>query len=40
MKALGVEILAMSTDSRFVYQIWREQELSKMLEGGVPFLMS
>lgn len=29
----------MSTDSRFVQKIWQEQELSKMLEGGVPFPM-
>ncbi len=34
---MGVEVLAMSTDSRFVYQIWQEQELSKMVDGGVPF---
>jgi alkyl hydroperoxide reductase subunit AhpC len=36
---LGVEVLAMSTDSRFVHKIWQEQELSKMVEGGVPFPM-
>jgi alkyl hydroperoxide reductase subunit AhpC len=29
----------MSTDSRFVHQIWQEQELSKMVQGGVPFPM-
>ncbi len=29
----------MSTDSRFVHKIWQEQELSKMLPGGVPFPM-
>jgi alkyl hydroperoxide reductase subunit AhpC len=38
-KELGAEVLAMSTDSRFVHKIWQEQELSKMLEGGVPFPM-
>jgi alkyl hydroperoxide reductase subunit AhpC len=38
-KAIGVEFLAMSTDSRFVHKIWQEQELSKMVEGGVPFPM-
>jgi len=27
----------MSTDSRFVHKIWQEEELSKMVEGGVPF---
>ena len=39
LKALGVEILAMSTDSRFSHKIWQEEELSKMVKGGVPFPM-
>jgi alkyl hydroperoxide reductase subunit AhpC len=38
-KKLGVEVLAMSTDSRFVHKIWQEQELTLMVEGGVPFPM-
>ena len=29
----------MSTDSRFVHKVWQEQELSKMVDGGVPFPM-
>lgn len=29
----------MSTDSRFSHKIWQETELSKMVEGGVPFPM-
>ncbi len=29
----------MSVDSRFVHKIWQEEELSKMVEGGVPFPM-
>jgi alkyl hydroperoxide reductase subunit AhpC len=29
----------MSTDSRFVHQVWQEQELAKMVKGGVPFPM-
>jgi alkyl hydroperoxide reductase subunit AhpC len=36
---MGVEVLAMSTDSRFVHMMWQEQELSKMVDGGVPFPM-
>jgi peroxiredoxin (alkyl hydroperoxide reductase subunit C) len=36
---LGVEVLAMSADSRFVHKIWQEEELSKMVDGGVPFPM-
>jgi len=39
MKKLGVEVLAMSVDSRFVHKIWQEEELSKMVEGGVPYPM-
>lgn len=38
-KALGVQVLSVSTDSRFVHKIWQEEELSKMVEGGVPFPM-
>jgi peroxiredoxin (alkyl hydroperoxide reductase subunit C) len=34
---LGVEFLAISVDSRFSHKIWQEEELSKMVEGGVPF---
>jgi alkyl hydroperoxide reductase subunit AhpC len=29
----------MSTDSRFTHKIWQEEELSKMVPGGVPFSM-
>jgi alkyl hydroperoxide reductase subunit AhpC len=36
---LDTEVLSVSTDSRFVHKIWQEQELSKMVEGGVPFPM-
>ncbi len=36
---LDVQVLACSTDSRFVHKIWQEQELSKMVEGGFPFPM-
>ena len=32
-------MLAMSTDSRFSHKIWQEEELSKMVPGGVPFPM-
>lgn len=37
LKKLGVEVLAMSADSRFVHKMWQEEELSKMVDGGVPF---
>ncbi len=39
LEKLGVQILSMSTDSRFTHKIWQEQELSKMVEGGVPYPM-
>jgi len=31
--------LSCSTDSRFIHKIWQEEELSKMVKGGVPFPM-
>jgi alkyl hydroperoxide reductase subunit AhpC len=31
--------LALSTDSRFSHKIWQEEELSKMIPGGVPYPM-
>jgi len=38
-KSLGVEVLSCSIDSRFIHKIWQEEELSKMVKGGVPFPM-
>ena len=29
----------MSTDSRFTHKMWDETELSKMVEGGIPYPM-
>ena len=37
LQKLGVQVLAMSTDSRFSHKIWQEEELSKMVDQGVPF---
>jgi peroxiredoxin (alkyl hydroperoxide reductase subunit C) len=34
-----VQVLSVSTDSRFTHKIWNEEELSKMVEGGIPFPM-
>jgi len=34
-----VQALSISTDSRFVHKIWQEEELGKMVKGGVPFPM-
>jgi peroxiredoxin (alkyl hydroperoxide reductase subunit C) len=32
-------VLACSKDSHFVHKMWQEHELSKMVEGGVPYPM-
>jgi alkyl hydroperoxide reductase subunit AhpC len=39
LQELGVQVLSMSTDSHFSHKIWQEEELSKMVDGGVPFPM-
>jgi alkyl hydroperoxide reductase subunit AhpC len=39
LKKLGVEILSVSVDSHFVHKMWNDNELTKMVEGGVPFHM-
>ncbi len=39
MSELGVEVLTMSIDSVFVHKMWNDNELSKMVDGGVPFPM-
>lgn len=36
---LGVQSLSVSVDSVFVHKMWNETELSKMVDGGVPFPM-
>ena len=36
---MGVAVLSMSTDSRFTHKMWIEAELSKMVDGGIPFPM-
>ena len=36
---MGVQVLSVSTDSRFTHKIWNETELSKMVDGGIPYPM-
>ncbi len=36
---LGVEVLSVSVDSVYVHKMWNDNELSKMVEGGIPFPM-
>ena len=39
LQELGTEVISMSVDSVFVHKMWNDHELSKMVEGGVPFHM-
>ncbi len=34
-----MEVLSVSVDSMFVHKMWNDEELSKMVAGGVPFPM-
>ena len=36
---LGVQVLSVSVDSVFVHKMWNDHELSKMVDGGIPFPM-
>jgi peroxiredoxin (alkyl hydroperoxide reductase subunit C) len=33
-------VISVSVDSQFVHKVWYDVELSKMVEGGVPFAMA
>ena len=39
LEDLGVQVLSMSIDSVFVHKMWDENELSKMVDKGIPFPM-
>ncbi|WP_275124847.1 thioredoxin-dependent peroxiredoxin [Aggregatilinea lenta] len=39
LQDLDVQVLSVSTDSHFSHKIWQDEELSKMVPGGVPFPM-
>lgn len=40
LQELGAEVIAFSVDSHFVHKMWNDHELSKMVDGGVPFHMA
>lgn len=40
LQALGVEVISVSVDSHFVHKMWNDYELTKMVDGGVPFAMA
>ena len=35
-----MQVISISTDSKFSHMIWDESELSKMVEGGIPWPMA
>jgi len=37
LSSLGVEVLAISTDSSEIHKKWHDEELARMVEGGIPF---
>lgn len=37
---MGVEIISLSVDSIFVHKMWNDHELSKMVDGGIPWHMA
>lgn len=39
IESLNVQVLTLSVDSKFSHKIWQEEELSKMVPGGVPYPM-
>jgi alkyl hydroperoxide reductase subunit AhpC len=40
LQDLGVEIISVSVDSVFVHKMWDDHELSKMVDGGIPWHMA
>ncbi len=40
LQGLGVEVISVSVDSHFVHKMWNDNELSKMVAGGIPFHMA
>jgi alkyl hydroperoxide reductase subunit AhpC len=39
LQEMGAEILAISVDSPYTHKVWQEGELSKMVDGGLPYPM-
>ena len=39
LQKLGVEVISISVDSVFVHKMWNDHELTKMVDGGIPFHM-
>lgn len=39
LQKLDAEVLSVSVDSVFVHKMWNDKELSKMVDGGIPYPM-
>jgi alkyl hydroperoxide reductase subunit AhpC len=39
LQEMGAEVLAISVDSPYTHKAWQEVELSKMVDGGLPYPM-
>ncbi len=39
LEELNTEVLAVSVDSHFTHKVWDEEELTKFVDGGIPFPM-
>ena len=37
LQELGGEVILVSVDSHFVHKMWNDHELTKMVDGGIPF---
>ena len=40
LQNLGCEVISVSVDSHFVHKMWNDNELVKMVDGGIPFHMA
>lgn len=40
LRELGVDVISVSVDSAFVHKMWNDNEISKMVDGGVPWAMA
>jgi alkyl hydroperoxide reductase subunit AhpC len=39
LNKLGVEVISFSVDNIYVHKVWNDTEISKIVEGGIPFPM-
>lgn len=40
LRELGVNVVSVSVDTIFVHKMWNDNEISKMVDGGVPWAMA